>query len=693
MSLTQHFDKAPVHIRPPRRYSALSENIANAYAHACPTQPNDEDGMNYNAVMTDSYTANQRSNPVFNSVDGLLGVGTNQLKSTFTAMSENTNGSMNGVARYDPNNVPSGTFSHSADVFQTESGRNEYKILQQSESIVQAQMQQQQLLQQQIQQSLNNPTFDLSAVLSTGSAASQLKQQQQQANPQQPGRPVMEQMGAEFSISGCPAFSNGLKQHCNGTGNSIPTWPPTPTADVSHMSTSTAKKNFLPVRSGCNCTNSVDSIKDENCTDGLSSSSPMLMHGVETVDKMDGANGLSEEQVSPYIWDAQRVARLQYEQKHHQHQHQQQHTHHLYQQQQQQHYDQQKQQQLHLQQQQQQQQQQHKLLEKLQLHHLHEQQQQVMERHASDTAIKQDLTGTPPSSYAQRRRHSVAPVMSSKSSNGFNSMKLFPVDESQQIQQQTQMRHNMRSWHSIDQSNEFLRKNSTEMLSTLHKWLEQESTDDTSSATANMSRMQLNYDNRSDNNSPSNGGRNSPMNERGAMASDAKVPTRRGSSPSALNLENRVSMPTTPFLPVGQPVVTSNVQIIPQCTDRRRKSLPYINTTSLPSSQDALSNLQQSTNRKTSTGTSERRSTKKDITKKNNICDNCNTRDTTLWRRSKKGQLVCNPCGLYERVNENPRPMSLFDKFLPRRRKRRGSKPDISTSEDNGTISKNITSD
>ena len=35
----------------------------------------------------------------------------------------------------------------------------------------------------------------------------------------------------------------------------------------------------------------------------------------------------------------------------------------------------------------------------------------------------------------------------------------------------------------------------------------------------------------------------------------------------------------------------------------------------------------------------------------NNKCSNCGTTKTVLWRRMENGDAVCNPCGLYYKLN------------------------------------------
>lgn len=61
-------------------------------------------------------------------------------------------------------------------------------------------------------------------------------------------------------------------------------------------------------------------------------------------------------------------------------------------------------------------------------------------------------------------------------------------------------------------------------------------------------------------------------------------------------------------------------------------------------------------------------------------CSNCHTTQTTLWRRSAKGDLVCNACGLYYRLHGVPRPLAMKKNGLQTRTRkekkgRKTSKP------------------
>ncbi|XP_024915357.1 erythroid transcription factor [Cynoglossus semilaevis] len=51
-------------------------------------------------------------------------------------------------------------------------------------------------------------------------------------------------------------------------------------------------------------------------------------------------------------------------------------------------------------------------------------------------------------------------------------------------------------------------------------------------------------------------------------------------------------------------------------------------------------------------------------------CVNCDTAETTLWRKNSEGQLVCNACGLYYKLHKVNRPLTLKnDKIQTRKRK------------------------
>ncbi|KAJ7615474.1 hypothetical protein FB45DRAFT_935758 [Roridomyces roridus] len=40
-------------------------------------------------------------------------------------------------------------------------------------------------------------------------------------------------------------------------------------------------------------------------------------------------------------------------------------------------------------------------------------------------------------------------------------------------------------------------------------------------------------------------------------------------------------------------------------------------------------------------------------------CNHCHTRETSVWRRDKEGNQVCNACGVYQRLRGVPRPLEL----------------------------------
>ena len=60
-------------------------------------------------------------------------------------------------------------------------------------------------------------------------------------------------------------------------------------------------------------------------------------------------------------------------------------------------------------------------------------------------------------------------------------------------------------------------------------------------------------------------------------------------------------------------------------------------------------------------------------------CANCSTVTTTLWRRTVAGDIVCNACGLYQKIHNQPRPITL-KKDSVQTRKRKQNKGESSSS-------------
>ena len=55
-------------------------------------------------------------------------------------------------------------------------------------------------------------------------------------------------------------------------------------------------------------------------------------------------------------------------------------------------------------------------------------------------------------------------------------------------------------------------------------------------------------------------------------------------------------------------------------------------------------------------------------------CGNCATTTTTLWRRTTEGKIVCNACGLYQKVHNQPRPITLKKENILTRKRKSGKK-------------------
>jgi hypothetical protein len=51
------------------------------------------------------------------------------------------------------------------------------------------------------------------------------------------------------------------------------------------------------------------------------------------------------------------------------------------------------------------------------------------------------------------------------------------------------------------------------------------------------------------------------------------------------------------------------------------------------------------------------------IKKQGIVCANCKTTVTTLWRRTKNGESVCNACGLYFKLHRVSKISVYFPKF------------------------------
>ncbi|KAI8139516.1 hypothetical protein BJV82DRAFT_483886, partial [Fennellomyces sp. T-0311] len=50
-------------------------------------------------------------------------------------------------------------------------------------------------------------------------------------------------------------------------------------------------------------------------------------------------------------------------------------------------------------------------------------------------------------------------------------------------------------------------------------------------------------------------------------------------------------------------------------------------------------------------------------------CFNCQTTTTPLWRRDENGNTICNACGLYYKLHNVHRPISMKRNVIKRRKR------------------------
>ncbi|KAI8578684.1 hypothetical protein K450DRAFT_164237, partial [Umbelopsis ramanniana AG] len=51
------------------------------------------------------------------------------------------------------------------------------------------------------------------------------------------------------------------------------------------------------------------------------------------------------------------------------------------------------------------------------------------------------------------------------------------------------------------------------------------------------------------------------------------------------------------------------------------------------------------------------------------VCANCSTTTTPLWRRDEEGNTICNACGLYYKLHNVQRPVTMKRSVIKRRKR------------------------